>query len=67
MQGWHITAPKKIEDKNIEESFDVTTETKVMVTKALVTLNDALRFVKGEPQLVAGSYGIGIVPGLWPW
>ncbi len=61
MQGWHITAPKKIEDKNIEESFDVTTETKVMVTKALVTLNDALRFVKGEPQLVAGSYGIGIV------
>lgn len=61
MQGWHITAPERIEDRNIEESFDVTTETKVMVTKALVTLNDALHFAKGEPQNVPGSYGIGLV------
>lgn len=62
MQGWHIVGAKQVEDKTIEESFDSTTETKVMVSKALVSLTDALHFVKGEPlNIVPGAYGIGIV------
>ncbi len=62
MQGWHIVGAKQTEDKTIEESFDVTTETKVMVTKAMITLPDALHFIKGEPaNTVPGAYGIGIV------
>lgn len=62
MNGWHITAPRRVEDLPIEENFDSQFDTKVMLTKALITYADAARFAAGEPQnVVPGSYGIGKV------
>lgn len=62
MNGWHIIEPKLVTDKSIEESFDSNFETKVMITKSLMTLVDAMRYASGDPtNVVPGSYGIGIV------
>ena len=62
MNGWHITAPKKVEDRQIDEVFDAQINTKVMLTKALITLMDVLRYQSADNEgVVLGSYGIGIV------
>lgn len=62
MNGWHITAPKKVEDRIMDEVFDAQIDTKVMVTKSLITLADVMRYQSADkPNTVLGSYGIGIV------
>lgn len=62
MNGWHITAPRHVEDLPIEESFDSQFDTKVMLTKALITFADAIHYCTGEPlNIVPGSFGIGRV------
>ncbi len=62
MKGWHVVDKNLIEEKTIDEHFDSLTCTKVKITKALLTLKDAITFSEGENKgFVLGGYGIGVV------
>ena len=62
MKGWHVVDKNLIEEKTIDEHFDNLTCTKVKITKALLTLKDAITFSEGENKgFVLGGYGIGVV------
>ena len=63
MKGWKLTAPLKLEEKELAEGLEKNSRAKVKVTKALITLADVLRY-NGELDVdgfVLGSSGIGIV------
>ena len=63
MKGWFSVKPNLINESVINEDFDITFQSKVKITKALVTLSDVLRYT-GEVRVenvVLGSYGIGVV------
>ncbi len=63
MKGWKLTAPFKLEEKELEEPIINSACSKVRVTKALLTLND-LFIYRGDTDItdvVLGGSGIGIV------
>ena len=63
MKGLHSVKPNILTELDITEGFDKTIESKVKITKALVTMQDVLHFT-GENRvenIVLGSYGIGVI------
>ncbi len=63
MKGWKITKPFSLIQTEVEEKNATENQSKVRITKALITLSDVLRF-NGEletDEIVLGSNGIGIV------
>ena len=72
MKGYVITAPGKIEEKELnikekslldEENVLLDKQAKVKITKSMLTVNDYLRF-KGEldkNNFAVGSFGVGVV------
>ncbi len=63
MKGWKIVAPFNIEEREITESPEQASLSKVKITKALIGLSDVLRY-NGEldnENVVLGSSGIGII------
>ncbi len=63
MKGWKIVKPLKLEEKEVIEKEELTALSKVKITKALLTLEDVLRYTGDIEQndIVLGSSGIGIV------
>ena len=63
MKGWKLTAPHKLEMKELEEPAFTVASSKVKITKSLITLSDLLRY-RGDVDsngIVLGCSGIGIV------
>jgi len=63
MKGWKIIKPLTIEEKDLIETVDNQSLSKVKITKALLTLSDVLRY-NGDIEtedVVLGSSGIGVV------
>ena len=63
MKGWKITAPSFVSEKEVIETEDNSTLSKVKITKALITLSDVLSY-KGEIEsnnVVLGRAGVGII------
>jgi threonine dehydrogenase-like Zn-dependent dehydrogenase len=63
MKGWKINKPFSLIDTEIEESVVNNNQSKIRITKALITLSDVLRF-NGEletDEIVLGSNGLGVV------
>ncbi len=63
MKGWKITKPLTLEECEITEQEKTNSETKVKITKVLLTLSDVLRYTGdiSVEDVVLGSYGIGVV------
>ncbi len=63
MKGWKIVKPLTLEEKELDEKEEFSALPKVKITKALLTLSDALRFTGDieQDEIVLGSSGIGIV------
>ncbi|MBO4251422.1 MAG: alcohol dehydrogenase catalytic domain-containing protein [Clostridia bacterium] len=63
MKGYTLTKPFNIKEKESEEKDADSSQSKVRITKALITLSDVLRYI-GETDaayVVLGSAGIGIL------
>ncbi len=63
MKGWKITKPFSLIETEIEENDVLVNQSKIRLTKALITLSDVLRY-NGElesEEIILGSNGIGIV------
>ena len=63
MKGWKLNKPFSLTEETITESTERDASTKIKIIKSLITLPDVLRY-SGEidsPEVVLGSYGIGIV------
>lgn len=63
MKGWKIISPFNIEERDIADSTNVGSLSKVKITKALIGLSDVLRY-NGELDsngFALGSAGIGII------
>ena len=63
MKGWKITKPLTLKECEISEQEKTTAESKVKITKVLLTFSDALRYTGdiAVEDVVLGSYGIGVV------
>ncbi len=63
MKGWKLVDPKTLTEQELDECTELNSQTKVKITKALVTLSDVLRYkdeLDGE-SVVLGSSGIGVI------
>ncbi len=63
MKGWKLIKPYTLEEQEIPESPELSSLTKVKITKSLITLSDVLRY-NGDIEtenIILGSAGIGIV------
>lgn len=63
MKGWKILSPFKIEEGEITESAEISTLSKIKITKALIGLSDVLRYNGNldTNNVAIGSSGIGII------
>lgn len=63
MKGYYLTEPFNIKEKESEEKEVLSSQSKVRLTKALITLSDVLRY-NGEfdaKDVILGSAGIGVL------
>ncbi len=63
MKGWKLIEPLQLKETEIVTTSENESNTKVKITKTLITLSDLMRYT-GEidaENIVLGSYGIGIV------
>ena len=68
MKGWKITKPFSLIQTDVEEKCEIVNQSKIRITKTLITLSDVLRF-NGEletDEIVLGSNGIGVITEIEP-